>query len=330
MPDDDKTAPPLVMRYNPSDARIAEVRGQHEALLARLPDLILAEDIDPINEALKVIVPLRTELERTRVNLKAESLEFGRKVDAEAARLKRDILAFETPIQEAKAKILAAEKARAEAKVKAEEEAAAAERKRLADLEAEKKRQEDEARAAEAKKLAEERAELDRQKAEAEAKAKVEADKLAAERAELDRKEREVREAQEKLDREKREEAERARREKEAAELKAKLEREAKEAAERELQERIAREKADREEAERQAKIRAEREEAERKAAEAARPDIDKIRAFGDRLAAFIAENFPDVKAGSRAAQFLAAARQHMTAVAVDCQEFKFPTRGGK
>lgn len=95
----------LVMKYNPSDARIAEVRGQYETLLATLPDLIAAEELEPINAALKEIVPLRTELEKTRVQLKADSLAFGRKVDAEAARLKTQILAFERPIQEAKDKI---------------------------------------------------------------------------------------------------------------------------------------------------------------------------------------------------------------------------------
>lgn len=320
----------LVMKYNPSDARIAEVRSKYEEVLAALPVLVAAEDAEPITSALKEIVPLRTELEKTRVALKAESLAFGRRVDGEAQRLRGLILAFEKPLQDAKAEIEAKEKARAEEKVRAEE-AAAAEAKRIIDEAAAKvKREQDEAREAAQKKLDDERAAFERDKAEA-AEKEAAAQRLRdAQKAELDAQAKKIADDLEKLAREKREEAERVerrkreieekqQRDKEAAELKERLEREAKEKAER-----------DAAEAARQKKVREEAEAAEAKAAKDAQPDIVKIQEFGHDLSALIISQFPNVPAGCRATQFLSEAKRALVATADDFINYKFPKRGSR
>lgn len=358
MPDIEPVSPDpnnLVLKYSPDEAKIAEVRAEHEPLLATIRTAIGAggkcptcgrdmrngdfcgecleaamPDVEPLNAGLKTIVPLRTELEKGRVALKADALRFGRKVDAEAGRLNNLILDFERPIQGAKQAKQAMEKARAEEKVRKEEEAKAAAQKILDDAEAAVKKAQDDAREAAQKKLDDERAEFEaeqrkaREKAEAEQKdrdrqkAEIEA-QAAKVKADLDALEREKREAAEKIDREKRE-----------AEIKAQAEKDAKARLDREQAERAEKAREAEIEATRQKRIQAEREEAERKAAEAARPDVVKINSFGSDLGLWASANWPKVTAGSRAAQFLSDASDELAAIAQRFQEFKFPKRGGK
>lgn len=314
----------LVMKYSPSDARIAEVRAEHAALIDSLPALVEAEDLTPIQSALRTIVPMRTEVEKVRVNLKAEALAYGRRVDAEAKRLTGLILAFETPIREAKDAIEAKERERAEAKVKAEEAAKAAEAKRIADEAAAQRRAEEDRIAAERKKLDEERAAIERVRKEDEERRAEQQRLQDARAAELEAQAKKIADEQARLDREKQEAADKVRREQEAAELKVRIEREAKEKAERHL----AEVEAARVEQERQAKVLAEREAAEKKAELEARPDVKKINDFGLDLQMGVQTLWPQVRAGSRATQFLADIRAELESIIDRLKTFKFPTRG--
>lgn len=319
-----------VVKYNPSDARIAEVKAEFAETLKNLPALIEAEDETTLKTALKTIVPLRTELERCRQALKEEALRHGQKIDAEARRLKAQILEFETPIQDGLEKIAAAQRARAEAKVRAEEEAKAAEAKRLADIDAEKKRVEDEQRAAEAKKLADERAAFEREKREAEEKRAEEQRLHDAQKAELEAQARKIKAEADRLAREKQEAEDakaRAEQEKKDAEAWAIREKELAEKALADAKAKVEREQAEKAEAER---LRLEQEAAEKKAAEEARPDIEKIHAFGDGLMKLTESLWPKVTAGCRAAQFLADRRTELDAIAMQFQTFIFPKRPAK
>ncbi len=149
------TSAPVV--YNPSEARIAEVRGEVSAVIGELAHLVQQEDAGPIKKALKIVVPLRTELEEWRVQLKAPHLEAGKNIDNEAKRLKAVVWEFEGPLQSALAEIEGAEERRAREKVEA-------------DLKAEEERRtaKESATAAE---LAEKSATIERQNAELAAKA---------------------------------------------------------------------------------------------------------------------------------------------------------------
>ena len=221
----------------------------------------------------------RVAIEERRVELKRDSLEYGRRVDAVAKELTALIEGIEEPLKEKRlavdnererkareaeeakrleleAKLRAereAEEARLRAEREAEEARLAVERERLAE---EQKRMDAEREAiaatqrAEAKRLADERAALEAEQRKAEEAARKEREAIAAERAA----------------------AERVEFERQAA---IRAEAEAKARAERE---RIEAEEARVAEAERQAKAQAR--------LDALRPDVEKLAAFAAALAA--------------------------------------------
>lgn len=229
---------------------------------------------------------LRVAVEKRRKELKAESLEYGRKVDAVAKRYTEALESIEAPMLAAKAVVDAekervkreaelAERARIEAELQAKREAEEA--KLRAEREAEEQRIAEERR-----KLDEERAQLEaeRQKreetdrvarAKADAEAKAERDQIAAERARLDEERAEIER--------RRVESDRAEAERQAT---IRAEQEAKERAERLAIEAKARE-AERLEAERRIH---EEEDKARARVEALRPDAEKLAAYASALVA--------------------------------------------
>jgi len=227
-----------------------------------------------VHEARMDIKRRRVDVEKVRKELKEDSLQFGRAVDAEAKRIVALLEPIETHLQNEEDKI-ANIKAAIEAEKQAQEAARlkAIEDERLAKIAAEHKAEEDrlaairaeqEAEAARLRKIADEQAEKERA--------------FRAEQARIEEEKREIERAKQRAADEKRHAAEMEQARKEAAEQ-ARIEAEAK--AERD----------------RLAAIRAEddRKEAERIAAEE-RPDIEKLMAFALGLEAL---EYPTVKSAS-------------------------------
>lgn len=207
--------------------------------------------------AIGVLRGARGKIEKRRKELKADALEWGRKVDAEAKRVTAIIEEIEEPLVRNK---LTADDVIAQ--TKRQKELAEQQAKELAER---AQREADEAkRKAEWDALAAERAAMAAEKARQEEEQRVLREQLAAERAEMERKRRafEIEEAQ----------------------RKAKIE--AQQQAERD---RIAQEEARVREAERQAQL--------QKRLAALRPDVEKIRAWGEALKGVIDTNVPDVAA---------------------------------
>lgn len=181
--------------YPVTEAEIAAARQKYAALTADTK-----EGYEEVRLALGRLRTARTSIEARRKELKADSLEYGRRVDSAAKKLTAMVEEIEQPLQakkdavdqtEAQAKRAAEDAARAEAEAKAKAERDA-ENARLA---AERQRQEAvaaEQRAAQAK-IDADRAALDSQREAIEAQqreaARVEEQRLAAARAEQEAKE---------------------------------------------------------------------------------------------------------------------------------------------
>lgn len=284
IPDD--PAPATVTHLVRYAVTLDDIRAKGEEYAALTFDT--PTDYERGRKAIAVLRTTRVGIEKRRKELKEDSLEYGRRVDAVAKELTRAIEAIEDPL---KAKKQAVDDEKARAKREAEEaEQRALEAKIRAEREAEERRLAEERR-----KLDAERAELAERQRQADAAAKAERERVealqAAERARLDA------------------EAERLKAEREALAEAARLEREQLEADRRAVEE--AKRKAEREEAERQARIRAEAEakeraERERVAAEEARvaelerqaaiakrlealkPDAEKVAAFAGSIRAWM------------------------------------------
>lgn len=346
--------PPVI--YSPNDAAIAEIREQ---VRRAIPDPVAAvatkDGYGEVKTALAMIVRLRTQIEERRKLLKADSLEYGRRIDGEAKRLTQLVVDIEVPLREAKlAKDREEERkiAEAEAKIKAEAEAKARAEREAEEARLKAERAEEERKIqAERERLAAERAEFDRQRKEAEDAARAERERVAEERRrqdelraleqkKLDDAAAAIRAEQERLakieaDRLAKERAEREAKEAEQkrqreAEERAEFERKAKEKAEREAAEKAAREakeKADREERERlaaEAKAKADAEEAAR--IEAAKPDQDKIQLLGDRLNTWWVENRPETKTDAAGA-WLQEMDQRIYELADELKAYRTPKR---
>ena len=76
-----------------------------------------------LSAAISEVRTVRTDVEKKRVELKADALEFGKKVDSEAKRITALLVAIENPLKEQKEKIDAED-----ARIKAEKEAVERER----------------------------------------------------------------------------------------------------------------------------------------------------------------------------------------------------------
>lgn len=301
-----------LVTYNVSTVEIASTKGRYAALSADTP-----AGYEEVRQAIAHVRDTRVAIEKRRVELKADFLEGGRKVDSIAKELTALLLEIEEPLK-AKKKAVDDEKER----IRAE---AAVEKQRALEAEIAAKRaiqeaQERAEREAEAQRMAEERAALEAERqrlaavqAELEARqreelARVEAarqaerERIDAERkAEQDRVDAE----REKLAAERRAEEERARAERKALDAERKRLADEKAAAEKIERDRI--EAAERAEFERRAKIVAEQEarekldrdrvEAVRVAMELAamRPDVEKVTAFAAQLRAI---EPPEVQSG--------------------------------
>ena len=250
-----------VALYDVTDAAIEELKQELTGLA----------EYSAVSKGITKVRTLRTRIEATRKQLKADSLAWGRKVDAEAKRITEALEAIEEPLKRLKQQIDEA-KEREKAAIEAARRVEIENRIRLfADLEypinplvvaefTKEELNEELAKASEAfkavladRKLKAEQAEAERLRVIAEEKSKAEALRLerialAKERAELE------------AEKAKRDEADRLRRE----------------AVEE--QERIARIE--------QARIKAEQEEAHRKANEALEAERAKLQAERDKLEA--------------------------------------------
>lgn len=298
--------------YSISDEKIAELK---EKLLPLQCDS--KGGYEMVRQGIATVRDLRTGVEKTRKKLKEDSLEWGRKVDAEAKRLTAMLLEIETPlvsrkeavdaenerikrekaaeiqrkIDEAAAIRRAAEEAKLKAEREAEEARLKAEAERIAEerrkLEAERVAQEEAAR------IERERLDSERRAAEAERQrlAQLEAERIAAARAEQ--------EARDKVEREKLA-AERAAIEAEKKRLAdEESARQAVIRAEQEAKERTERERREREEWDRkQAEL------AERRAA--MRPDLEKVHVWASAVNHV---PFPELKSAEITSAMKAAAK---------------------
>lgn len=193
-------------KFSPSDVAIARMAEQYMPLAIR--DVNDAAGFKQVHEARMVVKSHRVEVEKTRKALKADALEYGRKVDAEAKRLtgllepiEAHLEVEEMRINEEKYRIKNEARLKAEAeavRVRAEQEAEAgrqraelvAERERL---DADRRAMEEQRRMIEAEQQRLAKIEADRQRAIELEKAKAE----AAERAKRETEERLAREATE-------------------------------------------------------------------------------------------------------------------------------------
>ena len=253
-------------RFSPTDTAIATLAKEYLPL--HIADVNDTHGYTLVHRARMDIKAKRVSVEKVRKDLKADALDYGRKVDAEAKRLTTLLEPIELHLESEETSYEAAKEAiRNAARLKAEAEA-----KAIADAEAARVKAEHDAEV--------ERLRVEREKLDAERKTmEAEQARIAAEQ----------RAAQEKIDAERRAvEAEQKRlADIEAARLRAiemeKAKAEAAEKARTETEARIARETAAKAAAE---KLRAEVAEATRIKAEALRPDREKLLAVADAVQA--------------------------------------------
>jgi len=315
-------------RFSPSDAAIAEMADKYLPLTIKgLDD---RKGYAEVHAARMIVRGKRTEVERVRVDLKRDALEFGRKVDAEAKRItallepiENHLAEQESVIDRTRERIKNAEIEAARAKAEAEELARRqAEEARIA---AERAAKEAELQA-ERDRLAEERAEMERERLRVaaelmEQRRRVDEENAriaAAQKLEADRLEaiaRVQREAQEKIDAENRRVEQEAANKRRAEELE-RIHKESAETARKEAEARIKREAEEKQakliETERKAKARAEK-------LEAAKPDVEKIRAMGSLLRSI---PLPVVK-GKEALEFIDGLKVDIEEIALACEQYE-------
>jgi hypothetical protein len=278
-----------MVKYEVTAAAIAELRERYMAL--RVKDETDAVGCKVVHGARIIVKNLRVSVEHRRVELKAEALAFGKRVDDVARSLRE-------PLEEIEAHLDAEERIVTDAKMRAE---AAKLLKDQAEERARKEAEEARIKAeheAEAKRLSDERERLAKEDAKlkaVEAAQQAERNRLVAVQVEQERRAKQL--EREQNERDHRAEVEKA--QKEAAE-----------AARVETEARIKREAA--------------AEEEERKRVAAMMPDAHQIRAYGKRLAATCP---PPVK--TQAAQkFLDCLVSDLLDLAARCE--KFGVKGGE
>lgn len=262
-----------IVEYNVSDAAISKLKEKYDGLTAETP-----QGYKEVVLAIAETRTLRVAVEKTRVELKADALAYGRKVDTEAKRITAALMEIEEPLKLAKQAVddekerIRWEKEQEELRAREAEEAAKRAEEERIRAEAEAKRKAEEAaererirkeQEAENVRLQAEREALAKERAEQEEKARVEREKIDAERRAQEEKLAADRAAlkaeQDRLDRER-------------------FERDAKERAEREARERTIREANEREAA-------IERANAEKRLRAERLPDKGKLLAFADEIA---------------------------------------------
>ena len=106
-----------IIDYSVTDAALAELKQKYGSLRATFGDGMAYKSV---TDAISVVRTLRVNVEKKRVELKADALEYGRKVDAEAKRITAALLEVEEPLKANKDEIdaekerLRAEKAKKE------------------------------------------------------------------------------------------------------------------------------------------------------------------------------------------------------------------------
>ncbi len=127
--EDPERTKPLV-QYTPSDAAIAELKTQLGGLKADTP-----VGYELVRQGIAQTRNFRVAIEKRRVELKADALAWGRKVDSEAHRLTDLLLEIETPLKLEKQKIdEEKERTRREAEEAEKAKIAAAEKARLKEI----------------------------------------------------------------------------------------------------------------------------------------------------------------------------------------------------
>lgn len=100
-------APAKIKQYSPIEAGLAKLREQFAGVVF---DVSTAKGLDDAKAARQAIRAPRYELEKARKALKAPALEYSKRIDSEAKRIEAELLALETPLDEA----IKAEEARKE------------------------------------------------------------------------------------------------------------------------------------------------------------------------------------------------------------------------
>lgn len=185
----------LLIKFSPADTAIAEMRSMYMDLT--VDGIDDKEGLKVVHEARMTVKSHRVAVEKKRVELKKDALEFGRKVDAEAKRLTALLEPIETHLATEEQRIddekeairnLARMKAEAEERAKREAEEA-------------RIRAEQEAKAAamraEQERLDAERKALEAERAQIEAEKRRIAEEAAARQRAIDTEERKRREAEE-------------------------------------------------------------------------------------------------------------------------------------
>lgn len=302
-----QTIATAVIEYAPGEAQlVAAAREFRSLMIAGIDD---RAGLAAVHEARMVLKGFRVEIEKTRKDLKADALEYGRKVDSEAKRL--------TAIVEPTERALEAQEARIDAeKARIKAEAESVRKSRLDDRVASFAAYGCQVAPSAVEALTDEECEqqiviahgeymerLERERAAAEEKARqataeaearrVETERLAAQRADLDRQAAAQRAEREKLDAERKtfDEAQaKVRREQQAEADKAQFQRES----------------------EARAKAEAERVEAERVRLEALRPHAERAAAFAATVEAL---EVPDVPWRPKIESILAFAAAQIRAI---------------
>lgn len=273
-----------IVSYGITDSDVAELATKYAGLKADTPDGYKA-----VSAALKEVVSTRTTVENARKELKAQSLEWGRKVDAEAKRLTASILVIEGPLRAAKDSV-DNERQRKLDEIKADED------RRIAEAEQRRKDEEE----AKQRKAREEEAERNR----------VERERLAKERAELqaerDKQAKEQQAAQAKID------AERAElRRQQAVEEQRRLARvqAERDQAEKERREKMVSEMQERNriEGEKQKALKIEQDRADAERLAAIKPDAEKLHAWSRSLVKFVSDTQPKLTTESGESAFMVA-----------------------
>lgn len=87
----------VVVEYSRTEAALADLRGKYQGVAY---DLTTTKGDKEARAARLELTTLRTSLEKKRKEFKAPVLEFGKKIDSEAARITAEIVALETPIDQ--------------------------------------------------------------------------------------------------------------------------------------------------------------------------------------------------------------------------------------
>lgn len=351
----DPQAMPAV-KYSPTDAELAKLRSQYEPLIADPDAAKSKEGYERCRLALQTLTPLRTGVNRMRLAANDGAQRFIKRNNELAADITAKIEAMETPIWEKKKAVdeekerqkkaeAEAERAKIEAEIKAKRDAEEAKLKAIREAEGARLAEERKVIEAEKKRLADEReADLRRQKLENDERArlaKIDEDRVKAEqqailerlaevtrkqeaeRAEIAKQQLAIKAEQDRLAKIESDRLARERAEKEAAD-RAEFERKAREKAEADAKikaeaDRVAAEKAKTEKAE------AERIEAERIAT--ARPDVEKIIAFGKELVLWLQDYQSDFVKSPHAKEFLNQQIASIRTAADACRSYTTPKK---